>query len=234
MEIHLSRFRYTPGVTTKTMDEDFAEAFRLARQAAGLSQADVASRMSEFGYEVAQPVIGKIERGERRVSIGEGEALSSIVGRSTRTLLEGERTLRVELGVEFVRERRAALQEAVERYQSAQLALAQALDISERTGTHTWSTFTENEAQSLLSEHPEEVVEEYLKDTKANSAALRLRDQMDEGAEEYDPRNLLSEATSPVLYRLQQERGDTIDTRVSARGFNEAWTAMRGSSNDNG
>lgn len=215
------------------MDERFAEAFRLARQVAGLSQSEVAAQMADYGYEMAQPVIGKIERGERRVSIGEGEALSAIVGRSTRSLLEGPQTLQIELGAEHVRARRAALVEAVERFQSAQMALAQALDTTDDAGNHRWSIFTSNTAELLLQETPRDVLDEYEKDTRAAMAASRLRDQMDEGAEEYDPRDLLTESAHPHLFRMRQTRGDTIDSRLSARGFEEAWSAMRGG-NDGG
>ncbi|MFZ8758630.1 helix-turn-helix domain-containing protein [Microbacterium sp. HMH0099] len=218
----------------KNMDERFAEAFRLARQAVGLSQADVAAQMATFGYEMSQPVVGKIERGERKVTIGEGEALSAIVNRSTRSLLEGEGTLRIELGTEHLRARRAAIADAVERYQSAQLALAQALDTLEATGDHRWTTFARNVAESLLSETPRDVIEEYEKDTRAGMAAHRMRDQLDDGAEDYDPRDLLTEERSPRLFRLQQSRGDTIDTRVSARGLVEAWGAMRGELDQHG
>ncbi|MGN7969326.1 helix-turn-helix domain-containing protein [Microbacterium sp. 22296] len=212
----------------KTMDERFSEAFRLARQVAGLSQAEVAAQMADFGYEMAQPVIGKIERGERRVSIGEGEALSSIVGRTTRSLLEGPQTLRIELGAEHVRLRRSALIEAVERFQSAQMALAQALDTTDDLGNHRWSTFAANTAELLLRETPRDVLDAYEKDTQAAMTASRLRDQMDEGSEEYDARDLLSEGTSPHLFHMMQSRGDAIDSRISARGFEEAWSAMRG------
>lgn len=233
MGMTVSSFRYTGRVDAKTMDERFAEAFRLARQAAGLSQAEVAAQMAAYGYELNQPVIGKIERGERRVSIGEGEALSAIVNRSTRTLLEGEHTLRTELGSEHLLKRRAALKEAIERFQSAQLALAQALDIEERRGNHAWSTYVDNIADSMLNETPRDVLDEYEKDVRAGMAAYRLRDGMDEDTE-VDPRDLLSEEKSPRLFRLQESRGDTIDTRISALGFDEAWSAMRGAVIDRG
>jgi len=211
------------------MDEKFAEAFRLARQAAGLSQAEVAARMADFGYDTSQPVIGQIERGERRVTIGEGEALSAIVDRSTRTLLNGPTSLRLELGVEHLRARRKAIKEAVERFQSAQLVLAQVLDIDERNPdpANPASRFERSLAADLLMETPKEILDEYEKDVRAGMEGHRIRDRLDEGAEEYDSRDLLSEDDSPHLFRLMNERGDAVDSRLSALGFSEAWAAVR-------
>lgn len=212
------------------MDEKFAEAFRVARQAAGLSQAEVAARMADFGYDTSQPVIGKIERGERRVTIGEGEALSAIVGRSTTTLLNGPTRMRVELGVEHLRARRQAIKDAVERFQSAQLVLAQVLDIDERNADRPdrLSRFEGSLAAALLEETPKDILEEYEKDVRAEMEGHRIRDRLDEGAEEYDSSSLLAEDDSPRLFRLMSERGDAVDSRIGALGYSEAWAAVRG------
>lgn len=70
------------------MDAAFAEALREARIGARLSQDDVAEQMTERGYEFHQTTIGKIERGNRRVTVGEAVELADIVGFPLALLVE--------------------------------------------------------------------------------------------------------------------------------------------------
>lgn len=107
----------------RSMDDTFAEALKLARLAAGLSQADVAAEMAQHGYDVGQPTIGKIERGERRVSIGEGVALSAIVGQPTRMLLNGGPELRLALASANLERRRDELERAERLFEEADLEM---------------------------------------------------------------------------------------------------------------
>jgi len=69
---------YMDNATPRGVDEMFVQALHAARLTSRLSQAEVARRAGALGFKVTQPVIGKIERGERRVTIGEGSVLARI------------------------------------------------------------------------------------------------------------------------------------------------------------
>lgn len=207
------------------MDDRFADAFKVARQAAGLSQSDVAERMQRYGYEMSQPVIGKIERGERKVTIGEGEALSWVVGYSTRTLLEGPTVVRLERGVEFVRLKAREVGDAVERFQTAQQALATMLD-RESDADHPSTRFTRHEAAALLELTPAEILASYEKDVRAKMQSLRFRNELDGPAEEEpDQEDWLPKDS--YLGRYLESRGDSVDSMFDAAGFREAYEYMQ-------
>lgn len=58
------------------------------RSDVGLSQKDVADEMSKRRFAFNASVIGKIERGERRVTVGEAAALADVLGTSVERLLD--------------------------------------------------------------------------------------------------------------------------------------------------
>jgi len=68
------------GPDFSTVDETFGTRFLAARKASGMSQESVVTALAERGYKLHVTAIGKIERGERRVTVGEAEALASAVG----------------------------------------------------------------------------------------------------------------------------------------------------------
>ncbi|WP_448002548.1 helix-turn-helix domain-containing protein [Agromyces bauzanensis] len=63
-----------------SLDSAFARAVRDARLALGLSQDDLGARMAQRGYDFHQTTIAKIERGARRVAVGEAAELADILG----------------------------------------------------------------------------------------------------------------------------------------------------------
>lgn len=222
------RFRYTVHVDPKTMDDKFAEAFRIARQAANLSQAEVAQQMRDYGYEMSQPVVGKIERGERRVTIGEGEALSSIVGVSTRVLLEGPARLRLDRGVEYLQQKARDLRDAIEHFQSAQQVLAMVLDNVEKDGKdHPSTRFAAAQARELLDLTPSYIFDSYFKDVRTKLEARRIRDELDGPAEDDGTPHDMMLPRESHLAQLLQSRGSTIDSTLDALGFAEASAFMR-------
>ncbi len=72
---------------TETPDERFAESFRKRREMLGLSQSEVAEKMTERGFACHQQTIAKVERGARSVRIGEAQALAAIVETSVDYLM---------------------------------------------------------------------------------------------------------------------------------------------------
>ncbi|MBD8205528.1 helix-turn-helix transcriptional regulator [Microbacterium sp. CFBP 8790] len=61
---------------TLTSDAAFAQWIKEARSRAGLSQEELARRMRDRGHDFQQQTVYKLERGARRVSIGEAVALA--------------------------------------------------------------------------------------------------------------------------------------------------------------
>lgn len=66
----------------------FANAVRDARLAAGMSQDDLATQMAQRGFDFHQTTIAKIERGARRVTVGEAAELADIAGIPLAAVLE--------------------------------------------------------------------------------------------------------------------------------------------------
>ena len=65
----------------------FAQNVRTIRDQNGLSQVQLAQRMSEYGYRWPQNTIQRIEHNQRRVDIAEADALARALGVSVGTLL---------------------------------------------------------------------------------------------------------------------------------------------------
>lgn len=63
----------------ETSDAAFAHFFREARERRGLSQDRVALDMQRMGFDFHQPTVYKIEKGIRKVTVGEAVALAEIV-----------------------------------------------------------------------------------------------------------------------------------------------------------
>jgi transcriptional regulator with XRE-family HTH domain len=64
--------------TADTPEEVFRRRLQEAREArGGMSQRDLAARLADIGYRLSQSAITRIERGERKVSLGEAIALAA-------------------------------------------------------------------------------------------------------------------------------------------------------------
>jgi transcriptional regulator with XRE-family HTH domain len=61
-------------------DATFARRLRLVREAAGMTQQQLADAMAATGNKIHRSTIGKIESGDRPVTIGEAVQLAGIVG----------------------------------------------------------------------------------------------------------------------------------------------------------
>jgi transcriptional regulator with XRE-family HTH domain len=71
-------------------DEIFARRLREARESSGISQDALAQHMTEIGFKFHQTTVNKIERGERKVPVGEAIALADAIGVSLEQMLEPE------------------------------------------------------------------------------------------------------------------------------------------------
>jgi transcriptional regulator with XRE-family HTH domain len=68
--------RLAPGV----VDEWVAANIRLLREQSGMSQADLAEKMSALGWRFHPQTLHRIEAGQRKVTAGEADALARVLG----------------------------------------------------------------------------------------------------------------------------------------------------------
>lgn len=73
------------------LNRRFGPAVRARRVALGLSQDELAERVSVRGLFLSQAGIGKLERGERKVTLGEAFALADALGIELEQLVESDR-----------------------------------------------------------------------------------------------------------------------------------------------
>ena len=66
------------------IDEWVAWNIRLRREGLGMSQADLAKEMAALGWKYYPQTVHRVEQGQRKVTIGEAEALARIVAESER------------------------------------------------------------------------------------------------------------------------------------------------------
>lgn len=71
-----------------TADEAFASSLRARREAKGLTQEDLAKHMASRGFDFHQQTIYKIEKGARRVTVGEAVSLAEAVGQPIEVLAD--------------------------------------------------------------------------------------------------------------------------------------------------
>lgn len=77
-----------------SIDAQFGTRFAVARKAAGVSQEAVVRVAEQQGVKLHLTAIGKIERGERRVTVGEALALATAIGYTLEGIVgAGESTL---------------------------------------------------------------------------------------------------------------------------------------------
>lgn len=114
------------------VDETFPEQLRLARKRLGVSQELLTEEMAKRGYPVHLTTIGKIERQERKVTIGEAAAIADALGVSLASMI-GDATTLQSTYAQHAQARRLFTQ-ALETYVLALLDVARAADTSPGLG----------------------------------------------------------------------------------------------------
>src|SRR5271165_3299445 len=74
-----------PPARAGVIDERVAERIREQREEVGLSQSELARRMAALGWPWHPQTVQRIEGNQRKVTIGEAEALAGILGTSILT-----------------------------------------------------------------------------------------------------------------------------------------------------
>jgi transcriptional regulator with XRE-family HTH domain len=124
-----SQFRYSKEVTTLnfgSVDDSFGSRFLAARREKDLSQEAVVTALEARGIKLHVTAIGKIERGERRVTVGEASALASVLGYTLDGLIGGGGDLVTQYALmDFVQ---TQLNRATTDYVNALVRVARAAD----------------------------------------------------------------------------------------------------------
>jgi transcriptional regulator with XRE-family HTH domain len=118
-----------PEANKETIDSVFGERFADARKSTKVSQETVVAELSKRGYELPLTAIGKIERGQRRVTVGEAAALADALGFTLDALVNRQGLLLSSWAI--VGRERDALMEQAKLYVDALIDLAKIADSGE-------------------------------------------------------------------------------------------------------
>lgn len=141
-----------------TVDEDFAANLRRRRESEGLSQDELAQRMTERGFGFSQATVWKIEQGKRPVKISEMVALADALGvLRWHSLLDDPRVAdhesRLERGHRKAAAAHRALQEATTAYLWAQAELAVSVRDARDDGVDVhvlWHSYLDESAEKAV------------------------------------------------------------------------------------
>lgn len=159
------------------IDREFGPTVRSLRLDADMSQEELAMRLSERGLRLSQAVIGKIERGERKVTVGEADSIANALGSSLSEILMGASYVTSQILRERLHTLRDELIQAMRNFESGQAIAAmeaQSLDQVDFLLT------------SLILESTEEVLQSYRKDKIAENTSRQHRDSLDSDGESQD------------------------------------------------
>lgn len=168
------------------IDRNVAANLRQFREQYGVSQDELARRMSEHGFGFTQATIWKIESGQRPVKISEAVALGKALGLRSWTYLTEEPALTRHLAVLQAANREAyeayeQIKAAAARYLEAQVAVVLAVRQAQDAGLDTckWNGFVNIPAERAVIEarvewnREEEILEQREEKVEAVLAALR-------------------------------------------------------------
>lgn len=155
-------------VELEDIDREFGQAVRAFRIGAENSQDELAAKVSNLGYPMSSATIGKIERCERKVTVGEAEAIARALGKDVAEFILGTSRVRRELRADRIRDSRKKVIGAIAALEQAQQLVASvASELSEED---------QNWLRPLVLESAEEIVDEYRRDQVARNEARRRRD----------------------------------------------------------
>lgn len=156
------------------IDQEFGHSVRLVRQQREMSQEDLAATVSKLGARISQATVGKIERGERKVTIGEAEAIARALSTSTNQLILGPSFITRELLTERLHTLRSELVDAMRDFESAQQMVA-----IESKGLNEYDI---DLLRDSVFESLEDIVAKYREDVLAENEMRERRDNVEEDA----------------------------------------------------
>lgn len=185
------------------IDDEFGEALRIARQAKGVTQEELAAALESMGLKLSQATIGKIERGDRKVTVGEAHALSRSLRLYNDELMRGvsaTSALALQAGLDRLRDDVKDALHAFEAGQALVEVQGRALAVEDQ---HALS--------GAVTETIEEVVEEYRRDRQVDNEAVIRRGELDghsASTVQRDPRRgLRHPRANALILDLKDPRG---------------------------
>ena len=178
------------------IDGEIGEALRIARLAKGVTQDDLSAAVEAMGVKLSQATIGKIERGERKVTLGESYALSRALGLFQDELVGGISATSAFALAERLDRLRDELKEALHAFESGQalvIAQARALDPSDQV-----------RLRDAVRESLEDVIEEYRRDRQVANESWARRKALDGDALSTSP---IVEAFGPIAGEQRPRAG---------------------------
>lgn len=209
-------------------DEHFAANLRSTREAMGITQAELAERMRDRGFGFHQATIYKIEKGERKVSIGEAMAIAGLFDIDVTDLAEAPTEVRdAEFYASLLWERTRNLIEAIhdlwgatDRFKSHQEGLTHLLDTllkeNPETGARLYDSFSGDEYQGTL----KAFIESMYGRAAANSTVQAFRDELIRQAQQGDFYEIISNLdgwplSMPTEPELKSSKYSSWDDRTS-------------------
>lgn len=190
------------------IDQEFGHSVRLVRQEREMSQEDLAATVSKLGARISQATVGKIERGERKVTIGEAEAIARALSTSTNQLILGPSFVTQELLAERLHTLRSDLIDAMRNFESAQQLVAIE---SKRLNEHDIDLLRGSVLESL-----EDIVAEYREDMLLENETRDRRESV-----EGDNAGLTHEAPTVegLLKEYRTKFGNRVEQGVRAKAL---------------
>lgn len=153
------------------IDDEFGAAVRAQRNASEMSQDDLASAVGKLGYSLSQATIGKIERGDRKVTVGEAAAIAKALGTSAELLVLGPSFVSREILAKRLRILRSELIDAARAFDSGRSLVA--------SEAYALDEYDVDWLRDSVLESVEDVIDSYRKDTVVANDADDRRDEMD-------------------------------------------------------
>lgn len=106
----------------------------LRREELGLTQMDVATRMTDLGFPFRQQTIQKIESGDRAVKVEEAHALAGILLSEVDILMMPPAPEYVEIGLKRIAQMKSEVLRALARYEAARMDAAGRIEATAEDG----------------------------------------------------------------------------------------------------
>lgn len=185
------------------IDDQFGEALRIARQAKSVTQEELAAALESMGVKLSQATIGKIERGERKVTVGESHALSRALRLYDDELVRGISATTALALQRKLDQLRDEVKDALHAFEAAQALVevqGKALAMEDQ-----------HALEGAVTEPIEHVVEEYRRDRQVDNEAAARRQELDGHAAatfKRDPRRgLRHPRANALILNLPEPRG---------------------------
>ena len=163
----------------KDIDQNIAANLRAYREAGGISQEELAQRMTDRGFGFSQATVWKIESGQRPVRASELIALADSLGVLSATVLTREpdaarHTIQLDRANRNASDAYRAVKEAAAAYLEAQIELA----VAAREAHDAGLTVTELHTSWLTSPPEEAVIEARVEEEHEAASEEPLNDEV--------------------------------------------------------